>query len=392
MGMLSVLIGIYLGHLGFGLAKIGLFLTLGTAGSAAQALFVGLAASVMGRRALLVGFSLLAAAAGLFIGFTQVFGVLAAIAFFGALSASGGSGGGSGFGPLEQATLPDTTDSTNRTRLFAVYGIVGTVSGAVGALAAGLPTLIQAHTSLGQTGSERVMFFAFGALLGVSALLYLVLSSNLGRPEGGGEWANPFKLESRRRIFTLTGLFSVDRFAGAMVIQSLVAYWFSTRFGFQLDAVAGIFFLSNVLAAISLWLAAKLADRIGLLNTMVFTHIPSSLFLIGAAFSPFGWLAVVFWEARSFLGQMDVPTRNSYTMAIVQPEERVAMASTNIVGSSVAASAGPSVGALLWHALSAGVPFVACGVLKIGYDLTLFFMFRNVVPEEELARRKARGG
>ena len=261
MSMLSVLIGIYLGHLGFGLTQIGLFLTLGTAGGAAQALIVGVTANATGYKVLLVGLALLASMAGLLIGFTESFPVLAALAFVGGLNAAGGSGGGSGFGPLEQSTLPDTTDATNRTRLFAWYGIVGTAAGAVGALAAGLPTPIHRYTSFDQADSERVMFFAFAILLFLVALLYLWLSPGLGRSKTDQTWGNPFRLESRRTIFTLTGLFSVDRFAGSLVIQSLVAYWFSTRFGFQLDAVAGIFFLSNVLAGVSLWLAAKVADR-----------------------------------------------------------------------------------------------------------------------------------
>jgi len=197
-------------------------------------------------------------------------------------------------------------------------------------------------------------------------------------------WVNPFRLPSRRLIFTLTGLFSLDHFAGSLFIQSLAAYWFHTRFGMELESLGLVFFLSHLLSAISLWVAAKLANRIGLINTMVFTHIPSSLFLIVAAFAPAAWIAVLFWQMRAFLSMMDVPTRDSYTMSVVQPSERVAMAGVHIVGRSIAGTIGPSVSTALWLALSASVPLVACAVLKITYDLSLYFMFRNVKPPQEM--------
>ena len=155
-----------------------------------------------------------------------------------------------------------------------------------------------------------------------------------------------------------------------------------------MGALAFIFFFSHILSAISLWLAAKIANRIGLLNTMVFTHIPSSIFLFAVVLAPTGWLAILFWQFRAFLGQMDVPTRQSYTMAIVRPNERVAMASIQSVGSSALSTASPSVATLIWSALSASAPLIACGVLKIAYDISLFFVFRNVKPPEETRREE----
>ena len=188
----------------------------------------------------------------------------------------------------------------------------------------------------------------------------------------------------------------MDRFAGVLLMQSLVAYWFNTRFDLQLESLAFIFFFSQVLADISLWVAAKLADRVGLINTMVFTHIPSSLFLIAAAFAPIAWMAVVFWQLRSFLGQMDVPTRDSYTMAVVAPNERGAMASVQSVGTSASATVAPYAATALWSIFSASAPFISCAVLKISYYLSLYFMFRNVKPSEEIRRAKdsaiAQGG
>jgi MFS family permease len=166
-------------------------------------------------------------------------------------------------------------------------------------------------------------------------------------------------------------------------MQSLAAYWFYSKFGLELESLALVFFSAQILAAISLWLAAKLANRIGLINTMVFTHIPASLFLIGAAFAPAAWIAILFWQLRAFLSMMDVPTRDSYTMSVVQPNERVAMAGIHIVGRSISGTIGPSIATALWQIFSATVPLLGCAVLKITYDLSLYFMFRNVKPPSE---------
>ena len=227
-------------------------------------------------------------------------------------------------------------------------------------------------------------------MLLVVALLYGLLSSGVEVKDEARQWVNPLTLPSRRIIFTLTALFSVDHFAGSLLLQSLVAYWFSTRFGLELGELALVFFFSHVLAATSLWLAARIAARIGLINTMVFTHIPANLFLIAAAFAPTGALAVVFWQLRSFLSQMDVPTRTSYTMSVVGPEERVAMAGIHIVGRSVSGIGGPYIATALWQAVSASAPLIGCAALKIAYDIALFFMFRNVKPPQEAERAAER--
>jgi len=182
------------------------------------------------------------------------------------------------------------------------------------------------------------------------------------------------------------GLFGVDQFAGVLLVQSLIAYWFNTKFGLDLGSLALVFFASQALSATSLWIAAKLANRIGLINTMVFTHIPSSLFLIGAIFSPYAWLAIGLWQLRSFFGQMDVPTRDSYTMSVVGPEERVVMASIMGAGRSTFGVAGPPLATLLWTVVAASAPFVAGAALKISYDFMLFYMFCKVKPPEEVAK------
>lgn len=201
----------------------------------------------------------------------------------------------------------------------------------------------------------------------------------------------PLRLPSRRLIFTLSGLFSVDHFAGGLVAQSLVSLWFFTKFGIKLESIALIFFGSNLIAAVSLWVAAKLANRIGLINTMVFTHIPPSVMSIAIPFLPTAGMAASFWLVRSFFGQMDVPTRQSCTMAVVGPNERSAMAGVNSATRSVTGTVSPSVATALWNIGTTSIPFVSRGVLKISYDLALWFMFRKVKPPEE-ARPAARAG
>ena len=389
-GFVAVLIALYLTELGFSLVQIGLFLSVGVAGVSFFAFLVGLIAGRVGRRPLLILFSMTSASAGLALFFVDQFLILLAVAFLGSLSTGGGGGGESPAQPLEVASLPDTAPDEKRTDLFAIYNIAARTGAALGALAAGLPALYQVAFQLTTLEAYRFMFVAFAALQITGALLYSLLSSGIEGPSTEREWSNPFKLPSRRRIFTLTGLFSVDTFTTSMVTQSLIAYWFFTKFGLELGSLALIFFVSHLLTATSLWLAAKIANRIGLLNTMVFTHIPSSLFLLAATFAPTAWLAVLFWQLRAFLAQMDNPTRDSYTMAVVGPEERVAMASIHMVGRSAAGSIGPSVTAAMWNLLSASAPLVGSAVLKIGYDLSLYAMFRNVRPPEEVRRLEAR--
>ena len=188
----------------------------------------------------------------------------------------------------------DTVSEDKRTDLFAVYGIASTSAAAVGALAAGLPDVFQDYFSVSEVYAFKAMFVGFVVMLLIVALLYALLSSGVEARAEARQWVNPLTLPSRRIIFTLTGLFSLDHFAGSLLLQSLVAYWFSTRFGLDLGELALVFFFSHVLAAMSLWLAARIAARIGLINTMVFTHIPANLFLIAAAFAP-----RLFWPSPS---------------------------------------------------------------------------------------------
>jgi MFS family permease len=222
-------------------------------------------------------------------------------------------------------------------------------------------------------------------LAATTTLLYSRLSSRFELPSGEARWTNPFTLPSRGRICALAGLFTVDSFGTGLIVQSLASYWFFTRFGLQPGHLGALFFASNVLTAVSLWVAARLARRIGLLNTMVFTHIPSSMFLMAVPFVPDAWMAITLWLLRAFCVQMDVPTSQSYTMAVVAPEEHTAMASATTVSRSAGLAAGPSVGTVLWTTLGPSAPFIVGGVVKIAYDLTLWGMFRRVTPPEEVS-------
>jgi len=378
---IAVLLALYLDKLGFSLVQIGAFLSAGVAGSAFLAFLVSLISERVGRRRLLIIFTLMSVSTGLALFFINEFLPLLFFAFIGGIGGRGGMGGANQ--PLEQASLADTATPEKRTDLFAAYRIVDVGGTALGALAAGLPIIYQDAFGLSEIEAYKVMFIGFAFFLLMGALLYSLLSSAVEVGDSKQHWVNPLRLPSRRLIFTLTGLFSIDSFAGALFMESLAAYWFYTRFGIELESLALVFFFSHLLSAISLWLAAKLANRIGLINTMVFTHIPSSLFLIGATFAPAAWIAIIFWQLRAFLSRMDQPTRDSYTMSLVHPSERVAMASINTVGRSASGTVAPSIATVLWQAFSATVPLVSSAVLKITYDLFLYFMFRNVKPPQE---------
>jgi MFS family permease len=262
--------------------------------------------------------------------------------------------------------------------------VVGMVAGSLGALSAGLPTIFQRVFGLAELTSFRMLFVGYAVVGLVIAALYRRLSARTEVASREARWMNPLRLPSRRRIFTLSGLFAADSFGTGLVVESLASYWFFTKFGLQPAELGVLFFTSSVLTAISLWVAVRLARRIGLVNTMVFTHIPSSLCLVAMVVAPTAWLAVLFWLVRAFLGQMDVPTSQSYTMSIVGPEERTAMASATMVSRSAGVAAGPSVAAALWTATSATVPFVLAAAVKIVYDLTLWHRFRQIKPAEEV--------
>jgi MFS family permease len=371
-GYMAVLLPAYLLALGLGTFEVGLVSTATLLGSALATIAVGAWAHRVRTRRLLQGASLLMAATGLgFAGFGS-FWPLLLVAFVGTLNPSAGDV--SVFLPLEHARLAEAARGDARTALFARYSVLGALAAAVGALASGVPEWLARQGGIALVDALRAMFVLY-ALLGVAVgWLYRDLPP---APTDGGA-APPSALgPSRGIVMRLAALFSVDAFAGGLVVNALLALWLLERFGLSLAQAGVFFFWTGLLSAASQLAAPRVAQRIGLLNTMVFTHIPANVCLVLAALAPTLPIALVLLFVRSALSQMDVPTRTAYVMAVVTPAERAAAAGFTAVPRSLAAAVSPT---LAGAALAAGwpaLPLVGCGLLKIAYDLTLWRLFRT---------------
>ncbi|HEX6829774.1 MAG TPA: MFS transporter [Burkholderiales bacterium] len=373
-GCVAVLLPAYLLALGFGTWEVGLLSTTTLLGSALATLLVGAWGHRFHHRKLLLAAALLMTATGLAFAGLSAFWPLLLVAFVGTLNPS--SGDVSVFLPLEHARLAEAAQGDARTALFARYSLTGALGAALGALAAAAPEYL-AGSGMGQLDALRIMFVAYGGVgLGVW-LLYL----KLPEPPAHERPAPPEPLgASRRTVLGLAALFSVDSFAGGLVVNSLLALWLFQRFDLSLGAAGSFFFWAGILAAASQLAAPLVARRIGLLNTMVFTHLPSSVFLILAALAPTLPWALALLLLRAALSQMDVPTRSAFVMAVVTPPERAAAASFTAVPRSLASALSPSLTGALFAAGWLAAPLVACGVLKIAYDLALLAAFRRVKP------------
>lgn len=288
-------------------------------------------------------------------------------------------------GALEQAALAGTTTDRGRTRSFALYNLAGYVGIAFGSLIAGSLQALSGPVQSGLPSGGHDAVLLFYGLLGFALIpLYWGLSAEVDR-RAAGERATPLSPSSRPVVYSLSALFGVDAFAGGLIVNSLVVYYFVARYHPGLAALGLVFFLSNLAAGLSLVLAAPLSRRFGLVNTMVFTHIPSNVFLILVVFAPTFATASALWVARASLSQMDVPTRQSYTQAVVPAEDRAAAAGYTTAARSAQALGAPLTGSLLaaggpWI----GAPFALAGSVKIGYDLAVYARFRRVRPPEEL--------
>jgi MFS family permease len=303
--------------------------------------------------------------------------LIALVAFIGTINPSAGDLGV--LVPLEHAMLARGAADEDRTRIFARYSLIGALSTAIGSLASSLPDML-VSAGLTWLGALRLMFYAYAGLGLVSAVLYRRL------PHARAEAQSSAPLgQSRRTVYRLAALFSIDAFAGGFVAQSLLVLWLIERFDLSLSAAGLFFFWASTLSAFSYLVAAWLAKRIGLVNTMVFTHIPSSVFLIVAAFAPNLHVALALLSLRAALSQMDVPTRTSYVMAVVTPAERPAAASVTAVPRSLASAVSPAIAGVLLMTSLSGLPLILCGTLKIAYDLALLVSFRHVKPPEEAA-------
>ncbi|NJD27798.1 MAG: MFS transporter [Chloroflexi bacterium] len=384
-GYLAVILAIYLRELGLDPLLIGVILTCAIAGSAVMTIFWSLMADRFGRRRTAVTMAGLMVLGGLLFAITDNFWLLLLGGFTGTISATSSEVGV--FNTVEQAVLPQTTGNERRTWLFSVYNTIANFAGAAGALFAGS---VGFFAGLGLTGADayRPLFVLYAAI----GLANLALFASLS------ERVEAVKLQAERRfigihrsggtVARLAARFALDAFAGGFVVHSLVAFWFNLRWGMSPELLGVIFFWVGVLSGLSLLAAGWLAGRIGLLNTMVFTHLPSNVLLMLVPLAPTAWLAVALFLARMSVSQMDVPTRQSYTMAVVDPDERTATAGITNVARSAASAVSPVVTGFAFSVAALGVPFFIAGGLKIVYDLLVYATFRSVRPPEEQARAR----
>ncbi len=367
-GYMAVLLPAYLLAIGLGTLQVGVIATATMLGSALATLAVGAWGHRVASGRLLRGAALLMAATGVgFAGLTS-FWPLLLVAFVGTLNPS--SGDVSVFLPLEHARLAGAASGHARTALFARYSLVGALCAAVGALAAALPEWLASRAGVAPVVTLRAMFLLYGAIGLLVWWLYrgMATGAEAGEPTRATAPLGP----SRRVVVRLAALFSVDAFAGGLVVNSLMALWLLERFGLSLGQAGAFFFWAGLLSAASQLAAPLVARRIGLLNTMVFTHIPANVCLVLAAWAPSLPVALALLFVRSALSQMDVPTRTAYVMAVVTPAERPAAASFTAVPRSLAAALSPAISGALFAAGFVALPLVACGALKIAYDLALW--------------------
>ena len=370
-GYVAILLPAYLLVLGLGTWEVGLLSSATLAGSALVTLAIGAAGHRFHHRSLLLAAAMLMALTGFAFAGLGAFWPLLLVAFLGTLNPS--SGDVSVFLPLEHARLAQAAPAEAHTALFARYRLIGAAAGGLGALAAAVP---QHLMSIGMSELEalRVMFIAYGAV----GLVIFAMYRGLPRTEPVGRAdAKPALGPSRDTVLKLAAFFAVDSFASGLVITSLLSLWLLQKFDLSLTAAGAFFFWAGLLSAASQLLSPWLARRIGLLNTMVFTHIPANACLILAAFAPSLPLALGLLLARSAMSQMDAPARSAFVMAVVTPAERAAAASVTAVPRSLAAAASPTVSGALLATGWLAAPLLVCGVLKIGYDLALLAAFRR---------------
>jgi MFS family permease len=384
-GFLSVVLALYLAQRGLNEGEIGLLLTLTLAGDAGITLWITTSADRLGRRRMLVIGAALMIMAGVIFSLTGNYILLVVTAIIGVISPSGNEIGP--FLSIEQASLSQLLPDRRRTQTFAWYNLVGSFATATGALAGGgIAQLLQA-AGYSPLNSYRAVVLGYTLIGVILSILFLRVSQAVEAPKL--EEIIPIQRRfglhrSRKVVFRLSSLFAIDAFAGGLVVQSMVAYWFNIKFGVQPAVLGSIFFGANVLAGVSALSAAWIAKRIGLINTMVFTHIPSNILLILVPFMPSLPLAIIVLLLRFSISQMDVPTRQSYTIAVVNPDERSAAMGVTSIARSVGAALSPAItGQFLALPGLLGAPFIIAGGMKIIYDLLVWHGFRAVKPPEE---------
>lgn len=374
-----MLLAIYLNEVGWDVKQVGLLISAGLAGNAAATLLVSFYADRLGRRRILFALGLLNVCGGIaLVTLENMPGVLIFAAFFGMVN-----GLGRDRGPayaLEQALLPDLTTAQRRTLSIAWYSLLLDVGLALGSLLASFPFARSHYSTL---GAFRGLWIIYVGLLLLSMFLYLLLSARVERADAPRIFSQRVPPETRSRVYKLAALTGMDSFGGGFLTGALISYWFFRRFDLGLEWIGPLFFAARIANAVSHLVAAWLARRIGLLNTMVFTHIPSSLFLIAVPFAPSPEWAAALFLAREALVEMDVPTRQSYILAVVPPDARAFSSGITTFTRNVAYATAPALAGAAMSGLTLGAPLLAGGGVKIAYDLLLFFSFRKVKPPEE---------
>lgn len=383
-GFLSVILAIYLKLIGFDDLLIGIILSATLINSVIFTLFASFYADRLGRRNVLLLYAIMMSISGAIFFITENPLALIIGALIGTLNITGSET--SAFLSIEQSILPQTIkDNRKRNTLFGFYNMAGTFAMGAGILIVNLPVLIQNEFEFDQIYAIKLLFL-FYSLLGILIIgIYLKLSSSIEIKKEKifkplSKTLNP---KSKKIVAKLSGLFAIDSFAGGFAIQSIVSFWFFTKFDIDLSTISYIFSIGSVLTAFSYLIAAKIADKIGLINTMVFTHIPSNILLILLAVAPNLEIAIVFYMVRMALSQMDVPTRQSYIVAVVEEDERTASAGITNLSRNIAQAISPSITGYIIGFLSLSAPFIIGGLLKILYDITLYINFRKIKPTEE---------
>ena len=383
-GYLAVILTLYLQVMGLSPPEVGGVIAAAVAASAATTLGWSLVADRYGRRRTLASAAAAMIASGLLFAWGGSVWALVAGALTGTISASSSEVGP--FITVEQVILADSVPDAHRTWLFSIYDTLGSLAGAVGALFSAVVSLLT-HAGLSGAEAYRPLFVLYAVIGAVNLVIFLTLDERVERAHLHARRSFTGLHRSRGTVAKLAALFGLDAFAGGFVIQSLVVYWFHLRWGLSPVALAVVFFWVGVLSGFSLLAASWLAQRFGLLRTMVFTHLPSNILLMLVPLAPSAWLAVGLFLARMSLCEMDVPTRRSYTMAIVDPDERAATAGLTNVARGAASSVSPALSGLAFGAAALGLPFVIAGGLKVAYDLLTYRTFRSVHPPEERGPR-----
>jgi len=372
---------------GLGATAVGALLTAAVAGSTVMTVVWSLLADRYGRRRTVATMSALMVVGGLLFALGTSVWILLLGAFTGTISASSAEVGP--FQTVEQAILPGTADDSKRTWLFSIYDMLGNFAGALGALFAGTVTL-WTHLGLHGASAYKPLFLLY-SLIGIANLaLFLSLSPKVEVAQLNAKRNFVGLHRSTGTVVKLSALFGLDAFAGGFVLQTIVAYWFHLRWHMSAEALGVVFFWVGILSGASLLAAGWMAERFGLLNTMVFTHFPSNILLILVPLMPNAWLAVVLFLARMSVSQMDVPTRKSYIMAVVDPDERTPAAGITNVARTGASAVSPSLAGLMFGSALLSLPFFISGGIKIVYDVLVWKTFHNVRPPEEQARLERR--